>query len=145
MIPCKCFEQMDALVEEAVPGFSFAVFKRTIAVCIPFFEKHSSTILLTKVSTQSFFKATTEDHRCPCLFFPPSIQIAVPLGEARTLLLNGSRAQTKLCQFRGSPQGSNPSHLPTGMLATGGSGILAKKRARIPIAATAEFNSNASL
>ncbi len=67
-------------MEEAVPGFSFAEFKRGIAVRIPFFEKHGSAILLTKVGPQSFFKAATEDHRCPRLFFPPSIQIAVTVA-----------------------------------------------------------------
>src|SRR6266851_4671341 len=55
---------MDSLVEEAVPGLSFAVFKRSIAVCFPFLKKRSTTILLTKVGPKSFFKAATEDHRC---------------------------------------------------------------------------------
>src|SRR5712692_5184061 len=78
---------MDPLVEEVVPGLSFAVFKRSIAVCIPFFEKHRSAILLTKVGTQSFFKAATEDHRCPGFFFPPTIQIteAIAAGAAQVL------------------------------------------------------------
>src|SRR5260221_3124720 len=71
---------MDPLVEEAVPGFSFAVFKRSIAVRFPFPKKRSSAILLTKVGTQSFFKAATEDHRCPCFFFLPPIQIAVTVA-----------------------------------------------------------------
>src|SRR5713101_6616225 len=78
---------MDPLVEEAVPGFSFAVFKRTIAVCIPFLEKHSSAILLTKIGTQSFFKAATEDHRCPCLFYPPSIQITIAIAARAAKIL----------------------------------------------------------
>src|SRR5260370_40289421 len=74
---------MDPLMKEAIPGLSFAVFKRTIAVCFPFLEKHSSAILFTKVGTQSFFKAATEDHRCPCLFLPPAIQVTVAIA-ART-------------------------------------------------------------
>src|SRR5713226_7323034 len=45
IVPRKGFEQMDALVEEAVPGLSFAVFKRSIAVWFPFLEKHSGAIL----------------------------------------------------------------------------------------------------
>src|SRR5712691_7361874 len=80
IIPRKGFEQMDPLVEEVVPGLSFAVLKRSIAVCFPFLEKNSSAILLTKVGTQSFFKAATEDHRCPGLFFPPAIQIPVAVA-----------------------------------------------------------------
>src|SRR5229473_8081481 len=66
---------MDSLVKEPVPGLSFSVFKWSIAVRIPFLEKHSSAILLTKVRTKSLFKAATEDHRCPGLFFPPAIQV----------------------------------------------------------------------
>src|SRR6202158_2969956 len=82
---------MDPLVEEAVPGFSFAEFKTGIAVRIPFFEKHGSAILLTKVGPQSFFKAATEDHRCPGLFFPPAIQIAV------TIAARAAQVLTDLC------------------------------------------------
>src|SRR5260370_454102 len=91
IIPSKCFEQMHALVEEAVPGFSFTVFKRTVVVCIPFLEKHSSAILLTKVSTQSFFKTATEDHRCPCLFFPPPIQVTVAIAARAAKILANLR------------------------------------------------------
>src|SRR4029077_19093732 len=80
---------MDPLVEEVVPGLSFAVFKRSISVCFPFLEKHSSAVLFTKVGTQSFFKAATENHSCPCLFFPPPIQIAVAVtARAAKILAN---------------------------------------------------------
>jgi hypothetical protein len=68
-------------VEEAIPGLSFAVFKRSIAVCLPFLEKYSSAILSTKVGTESFFEAATEDHRCPGLFFAPPIQVAVAIAD----------------------------------------------------------------
>src|SRR6266566_4351724 len=82
---------MDSLMEEAVPGLSFAVFKRSIAVRIPFFEKCSSTILLTKVGTKSLFKAATEDHRCPGFFFPPAIQIAVAVASRAAKILANLR------------------------------------------------------
>src|SRR5713226_4319921 len=82
---------MDSLVEEAVPGLSFAVFKRSITVCIPFLEKHSAAVLLTKVGTQSLFKAATEDHRCPSLFFPPPIQVPVAIASGAAQLLTDLR------------------------------------------------------
>src|SRR5712692_8427168 len=82
---------MDALVEEAVPGFSFAVFKWSIAVRIPFLEKHSSAILLTKVGTKSLFKAATEDHRCPGFFFLPAIQITVAVASRAAKILANLR------------------------------------------------------
>src|SRR6266850_5056610 len=79
---------MDSLVKETIPGLSFAVFKRSIAVCFPFLKKHSSAILLTKVGPKSFFKAATENHRCPCLFFLPPIQVTVAIaaGAAQVLI-----------------------------------------------------------
>src|SRR5260370_40383162 len=82
---------MDPLMEEAVPGFSFAEFKRGIAVRIPFFEKHGSAILLTKVGPQSFFKTATEDHRCPGLFFPPAIQVTVAVAARAAQVLTDLR------------------------------------------------------
>src|SRR5439155_14020362 len=78
---------MDSLVEEAIPGLSLAEFKRSIAVCIPFFEKHSSAILLAKVGAESLFKAAAKDHRCPCLFFLPPIQVAVAIAARAAKIL----------------------------------------------------------
>src|SRR5712692_11933736 len=82
---------MDSLVEEAVPGFSFAVFKRSISICFPFLKKHSSAILLTKVGPKSLFKAATEDHRCPCLFFPPPIQVTEAIAARAAKILANLR------------------------------------------------------
>src|SRR5713226_6671490 len=82
---------MDSPVEELIPGLSFAEFKRGIAVCIPFLKKHSSAILLTKVGTESFFKATTKDHRCPGLFFPPPIQVTVAMAAGAAQVLTDLR------------------------------------------------------
>src|SRR6266566_8972267 len=78
---------MDPLVEEPIPGLSLAECKGSIAVRIPFFEKHGSAILLTKVGSQSFFKAATEDHRRPCLFFTPAIQVAVAIAPRAAKIL----------------------------------------------------------
>src|SRR5207245_4279689 len=82
---------MDPLVEEVVPGLSFAVYKRSIAVCFPFLEKHRSAILLTKEGTQSFFKAANEDHCCPGLFIPPAIQITVAIAAGAAKILANLR------------------------------------------------------
>src|SRR5713226_3505294 len=82
---------MDSLMEKAVPGLSFAVFKRSIAVCGPLLEKHSSAVLLTKVGAQSLFKAAAEDHRCPGLFFPPAIQVAVAIAARAAQVLTDLR------------------------------------------------------
>src|SRR5258708_30377397 len=82
---------MDPLMKEAIPGLSFAVFKGSIAVGIPFFEEHSSAVLFTKVGTKSLFKAATEDHRCPCLFFPPPIQVTEAIAARAAQVLTDLR------------------------------------------------------
>src|SRR5216683_1739018 len=82
---------MDSLVEEAIPGLTLAEFKGSIAVCIPFFEKRSSTIFLAKVGTESFFKAATKDHRRPRLFFPPPIQVTVAIAARAAQVLTDLR------------------------------------------------------
>src|SRR5713226_2055280 len=110
---------MDSLVEEAVPGLSFAVFKRSIAVRIPFLEKYSSAILLTKVGTQGFFKTATEDHRCPCLFFTPPIQVTVAIAARAANVLTDLRVAIDhhcLLAHRREPSRCNrvPPSLPRG-------------------------------
>src|SRR5712692_8340358 len=82
---------MDSLMEETIPGLSFAEFKRSIAVRIPFLKKHSSAVLSTKESTESIFKTATEDHRCAGLFFPPSIQVAVAIAAGAAQVLTDLR------------------------------------------------------
>src|SRR6266849_5759180 len=82
---------MDSLVEEAVPGFSFAEFKRSIVVCFPFLEKHSGAVLLAKVGTQGFFKTASKDHGCPSLFFPPALQIPVAIAAGAAQVLTDLR------------------------------------------------------
>jgi len=42
---------MDSLVEEAIPGFAFAVLKGSITVCFLFLEEYSPAIHLTKIAT----------------------------------------------------------------------------------------------
>src|SRR6266704_3700543 len=82
---------MDSLMEESIPGLSFAECKRSIAVCIPFLKKHSSAILLRKVGTQSFLKAATEDHRRARFFFPPAIQVTVAIAARAAQVLTDLR------------------------------------------------------
>src|SRR6266566_1290854 len=110
---------MDSLVEEAVPGLSLAVFKGGIAVRIPFLEKRSSAILLTKVGTKSLFKAATEDHRCPCLFFLPAIQITEAVAARATQVLTDLRVAIDHCRLPAHRSGPMmysraPPNLPRG-------------------------------
>ena len=73
-------EQVDSLVEQAIPGFSLFVLKGSISKSAPFLEQRCTAILFAKQGGQSSFKATAKDYRRPCLLFLPSIQIPVPLA-----------------------------------------------------------------
>src|SRR6266436_2168650 len=88
---------MDSLMEEVVPGLSFSVFKRSIAVRIPFLEERSGAILLTKVGAESFLKAAPEDHRCSGLFLPPAIQVAVAIAARAAQVLTDLRVAIDHC------------------------------------------------
>src|SRR6266581_9359210 len=82
---------MDSLMEEAIPGFSFAVFKWSIAVRFPFLEKHCGAVLATEVSTERLLKAAAKDHCGARLFLPPAIQIAVAIAARASQVLANLR------------------------------------------------------
>src|ERR1700722_1765600 len=86
---------MDSLVDQAVPGITFLVFERSIPKSAPFLEKYCGRIPSAEVSTKGGFKATTEDHRCARIFFPPSIQIAVAIAARATKELTNLRVTVR--------------------------------------------------
>jgi hypothetical protein len=73
-------EQVDSLVEQAIPRFSLFVRKGSISKSAPFLEEGCTAILFAKQGGQSSFKAPAKNHRRPRLLFLPSIQIPVPVA-----------------------------------------------------------------
>src|ERR1700732_1352360 len=71
---------MDSLMDAAVPGISFGVFKRNIAESAPFLEEHRCGIFPLEVGTESFFKTAAERHCSARFFLPPAIQIAIAVA-----------------------------------------------------------------
>src|ERR1700674_5806527 len=80
IIPRECFEQMDSLVDHTVPGVSFFVLERGISESTPFLEECCGAIFLAEEGAQGILEAATENHRCPGLFFPPSVQVVVSIA-----------------------------------------------------------------
>src|ERR1700694_1039783 len=80
IIPRECFEQMDSLMEDAVPGVSFFVLERGISESAPFLEECSGAIFLAEKGAQGILEAATENHRGPGFFFTAAIQVTVAIA-----------------------------------------------------------------
>ena len=76
----ELLEQVDSLMDQAVPGFTLLVFEGSISESAPFLKKGGRTIFLLKQSCQSFLKAAAKDHCGASLLLPPSIEIAVAIA-----------------------------------------------------------------
>src|SRR5260370_34525874 len=74
------FEQVDSLVDQAIPGFSFLVFKGSAPERTPFLEERSRAVVSLEVSRQRLFEAAPEHHRRTRLFFSPAIEVAMPVA-----------------------------------------------------------------
>src|ERR1017187_10914574 len=75
---------MNALMENTVPGFSLAVFKRSIAKLTPLLEQGCGAVLLFEMSGKRFLEAAAKDHRCPRILFTPAIQVPVAIAARAT-------------------------------------------------------------
>ena len=76
----ESFEQVDPLVDQTVPGLTLFALQGGLSEGAPFFKEGRRRILPTKQSGESFFEATTKNHRGPRVLFPPSIEIVVPVA-----------------------------------------------------------------
>jgi len=62
----ESFEQVDSLVNEAIPGFAFLVFKWSVPERAPFLEECRSAVVSSEVSRQRVFEATPEAQKESC-------------------------------------------------------------------------------
>src|SRR2546429_250406 len=118
IVPRKYFEQMDSLVQQAIPGFSFFVVKHRIAIDFPLLKERGSTIFSSEVSSQGILKAPAEDHGRTSFLFLPAIQIAIPIAARAPQILTDSRVAvdhkclTARCSAPGTYNRELPSLLP---------------------------------
>src|SRR5205807_7769735 len=73
----EAVEQLNALLEHAVPAVAMRVFELLILTEFPFLKQGSRRVLPEKVGGQSPFKGATEEHGGPGVFFLPAIEIAM--------------------------------------------------------------------
>src|SRR5206468_4323040 len=76
----EAFEQLNALLEHAIPAVAMRVFELLILIQLPFLKQRSRRILLQKEGGQSAFESTPEEHGCPGVFLLPTIEIAMTVA-----------------------------------------------------------------
>src|SRR6516164_8740385 len=114
----ESLEQVNALVNQTVPGLAVLVIQRSIPEETPFLKEGCTRIFLTKQGCKSFLKATPEDHCSPSLLLPPSIQVAVAIASRATKVTGELGVAQNHVQLAFSPRTSaaqdSASHSPAG-------------------------------
>ena len=109
-------------MEQPVPGISFPVFERSIAIGTPFLEQHRSRILSCEVGAESLLKAAAKDHGGPRFFLPPAVEIAVAIAARAAQVLAdlgvAIRSSAFLCLDLAGVEQESSSHSPAGAKAS---------------------------
>jgi hypothetical protein len=80
-------KEMNALMEEFVPGIAFPVFQLCFTVSVPLFKKDSRAVLLGEIGRHGSLEAAAEGHGGSCVLFAPPVEIAVPTAARATQIL----------------------------------------------------------
>src|SRR5439155_27179457 len=76
----EAVEQLNALLEHAIPAIAMRVLELLILIELPFLKQGSRCVLLEKEGGQSAFKGATKEHGCPGVFLLPAIEIAMTVA-----------------------------------------------------------------
>src|SRR5205807_7371383 len=76
----EAVEQLNALLEHAIPAVAMRVFELLILTELPFLKQGSRCVLAQKEGRQSAFKGASEEHGCPGIFFFPAIEITMTVA-----------------------------------------------------------------
>src|ERR1700730_12418220 len=78
---------MNSLMDHAVPGIPFLVFKGCVSIGAPFLEQSGTGIFADEVGPESLFKRSTKGHGRTRFSFLPAIAIAVAIAARATQVL----------------------------------------------------------
>src|SRR5436305_1531803 len=73
-------EQLDGLLEHAIPGIAMRVLELLILIELPFLKQGRRRVLPQKVGGQSAFKGGSEEHGGPGVFLFPAIEITMAVA-----------------------------------------------------------------
>src|ERR1039457_332993 len=72
-------QQLDALLQHAVPGVVARVGQTHVLAHAPLLEQHSRRVFSAKKGGDGLFEGSAEEHRGARVFLLPSIKVAVPV------------------------------------------------------------------
>src|SRR5262249_1925840 len=75
----ESLKEVDALMQQAIPGISPFVFKRRVAESAPFLKQCCATVVSREIGHESLFKTAAKGHGRASFFFLPAVQIAVAI------------------------------------------------------------------
>jgi hypothetical protein len=96
IILAEAVEQLNALLEHAIPAIAMRVFELLILKKLPFLKQHVSRVLAQKEGGQSAFESASEEHGCPGIFLLPAIQITMTAAARAGEILADSYAASLL-------------------------------------------------
>ena len=76
----EALEQLDALLEHAVPGIAMRVLQWLTPIERPFLKQGSGRILMQEIGRQSTLKGAPEEHGRLAVLLLPAIEIAMPVA-----------------------------------------------------------------
>ena len=91
VVLAKALKQMNALMEQAVPGFALFVIENGIPEGPPFLMESDAGILLMEESREGLFEATAKDHAGAGFFFPPTIEVTISIAARATEVVGDLR------------------------------------------------------
>jgi hypothetical protein len=87
IVLAEAVEQLNALLEHAIPGIAMRVLELLILIKLPFLKQGDRRVLAEEIGVQSAFKGAPEEHGCPNVFLLPAIQITMTVApRARQIL-----------------------------------------------------------
>src|SRR5208282_1286562 len=75
----EALEQLDALLQHAVPGVVARVGEAHVLAEAPLFEQHSRRVFTAKKGSDGLFKRSPKKHGGAHVFFLPPVKVAVPV------------------------------------------------------------------
>src|SRR5439155_19252959 len=85
----EAVEQLDALLEHAIPGIAMRVLELLILIELPFLKQGSRRILAQEIGGKSPFKGAPKKHGCPGVFLLPTIEMAMTVAARADEILAG--------------------------------------------------------
>src|SRR6476659_3106865 len=73
----EAFEQLNTLLQHAVPAIAFRVMQGLVLVCRPFLEQSRCRIFTPKIGSQGLFEDAPEEHSGPGVFLLPAVEVAM--------------------------------------------------------------------